>query len=244
MISIHVSAVCLARDGCTGKVLPPAGLLCLVDGLPYRPAAKPEGYLVLTDLPPGPHRLTLRGNGFQDEWLDFEAGSSPERVISVTMKPGPAYPFRRPPARLSLTLLQKKKPVPQHCLWLAAPSEPEVKLAQTKAAKGAAEIRLFWKGRQLPAVPGCYLLRDGKNSEVVELLSLEEDRGLLAAPLQKDHKRGIVLLAAQRGHTDSGGMLQTAYLQPCTVEVYEETAGLLDSLELTDGSNAFSATLP
>ena len=59
MIRIHVSAVCRVRDGFTGKILEGSRLQCDLDGARCRPTAKPGGYLVLTDLPAGPHRLSL-----------------------------------------------------------------------------------------------------------------------------------------------------------------------------------------
>ena len=73
MIAVHVSAVCRVRDGYTGRALEAGALLCALDGAPFRPVGKPGGYLILVDLAPGPHRLSLRGSGFQEEWVDLEA---------------------------------------------------------------------------------------------------------------------------------------------------------------------------
>ena len=86
MITIHASAVCRVRDGFTGRGMESAGLLCTLDGISCRPVWKPGGYLVLTNLPHGPHRLRLRGRGYQEEWveLDVDGGT---RELDITMKP-------------------------------------------------------------------------------------------------------------------------------------------------------------
>ena len=77
MITLHVSAVCRVRDGYTGKALDASALLCTLDGLPCRPVGKPDGCLVLVNLTPGVHRLSLRSRGYQEEWVELTAGKRP-----------------------------------------------------------------------------------------------------------------------------------------------------------------------
>ncbi len=244
MISLHVDAVCLVRDGCTGRVLSPGGLCCTLDGAPCRPVSKPEGYLVFTGLTPGLHRLTLRGAGFQEERVELAAGVGPVRVLNVTLKPGAGYPLRPSAARLRLSVARGRRPAPDCLLWLAVPGGPELKVAQAAAEAGSREVRLYWKGRQLPAAPGDYLLLDGGKSEMAELLELSGETGTLSAPLRWSHKRGVPLLSAQRCRTGGDGTLCTAVETPCTVEIYEETAGLVDSLTLSPGENECRLVLP
>lgn len=181
MIRIHVSAVCRVRDGFTGKILEGSRLQCDLDGARCRPTAKPGGYLVLTDLPAGPHRLSLRCPGYQEEWVEFSAGRDTQE-LDVTMKPGRGYPLQRDMIRLTLTVTEGGAPAAGRILWLAAPGQTELKIAQTKAEAGSASLRLFAKGAAAPAVPGTYLIADGKNSEIVLLRALEEEMGELLAP--------------------------------------------------------------
>ena len=118
MIRIHVSAVCRVRDGFTGKILEGSRLQCDLDGARCRPTAKPGGYLVLTDLPAGPHRLSLRCPGYQEEWVEFSAGRDTQE-LDVTMKPGRGYPLQRDMIRLTLTVTEGGAPAAGRILWLA-----------------------------------------------------------------------------------------------------------------------------
>ena len=102
MITFHASAVCRVRDSYTGRPLEGAGLLCTLDGLPVRPLSKPGGILVLLNLEPGQHRLTVRSGGYQEEWVDISAGTGTAE-LEITLKPGAGYPFLGEITRLGLT---------------------------------------------------------------------------------------------------------------------------------------------
>lgn len=181
MISFHASAVCRVRDGYTGRPLLPAALLCTLDGAPCRPVGKQDGYLILVNLTPGRHRLSLTSRGYQEEWVEFDADSG-TRELDITMKPGPGYPFRQTITRLRLTVLEKKAPAAGRQLWLACTGRPELKIAQSRAEAGDSQLRLYCKGPEVPALPGVYLIADGKDSEIVGLRTLREELGTLAAP--------------------------------------------------------------
>lgn len=238
MIRVHASAVCLVRDGYTGKALNPSALLCAVDGVPCRPVGKEGGYLVLTNLSHGLHRLSLRCRGYQEEWVEFEADGGTSQ-LEITMKPGPAYPFRQTVTRLTLTLRGENAPAAGRTVWLAA-AGPELKLAQTKAKAGERRPRLYCKGT---AAPGVYLLEDGADSEIVSLQSMEGETGLLDKPLQKDHSRGKRFLPAQRYHTGEDGIISAVFRAPCAVQIYAEGAGLIGGAELSEGENRSTVTL-
>ena len=242
MITIHASAVCRVRDGYSGRPLEPAALTCALDGRPCRPVGKPGGYLVLIDLPEGAHRLSLRAHGFQEEWVEFTADAG-TRELDITMKPGPGYPFRREMIRLELTVLEGGAPAAGRRLWLAAPGQPELKIAQAKAEAGSQELRIYRKGPEALALPDTYLIADGADSEIVTLRALEEERGTLAAPLRHSHSRGKLLLPAQSYHTGPDGALTAAFRQSCAVEVCGEEGGLLASLELTEGAGPYTIQL-
>lgn len=236
MITLHASAVLHVRDGYTGAALEGSGLLCTLDGAPIRPLAKAGGHLVLLDLVPGEHRLALRSPGYQEEWVDFQAGPG-TLELEVTMKPGAGYPFRGDITRLELTVLEEDQPVPNLQLWLAAPAGFDLKIAQTKAEAGTDQFRLYCKGPQAAVPPGAYLIADGDHSEIVLLRSLEEEMGTLSSPLLHTHRRSRPLLPAQRYHTDAQGRLTAVLSGACTLEIYHPQRSLAASLTLEQGEN-------
>lgn len=236
MITLHASAVLHVRDGYTGSPLEGSGLLCTLDGAPIRPLAKAGGHLVLLDLPHGPHRLALRSTGYQEEWVDFQAGTG-TLELEVTMKPGAGYPLLGDITRLELTVLDQGQPAQGLLLWLAAPAGFDLKIAQTRAEAGADRFRLYCKGPQAAVPAGAYLIADGEESEIVLLRGLEEEVGALAAPLLHTHRRSRPLLPAQRYHTDAQGRLTAVLPGACTLEVYHPDRGLLASLTLEQGEN-------
>ena len=64
MIRRRVSAALLPRDGFTGFTLSPAAaILCRLDGRAIRTMRKNDGYLVLVDLEPGDHTLSITVRG-------------------------------------------------------------------------------------------------------------------------------------------------------------------------------------
>ena len=236
MITLHASAVFHVRDGYTGAPLEGSGLLCTLDGSPVRPLAKTGGCLVLLNLPHGPHRLALRGTGYQEEWVDFQAGpGTPE--LAVTMKPGAGYPFRGDITCLELTVLEHGQPAQGRQLWLAAPARWDLKIAQTKAEARTDQFRLYCKGPQSAVPAGAYLIADEKNSEIVFLRGLEEEMGTLSAPLLHDHRRSCPLLPAQRYHTDQNGRLTAVFQGACALEIYDPDRGLVASFALEQGEN-------
>ena len=70
---------------------------------------KPDGCLVLVNLTPGVHRLSLRSRGYQEEWVELTAGRDTQEV-DITMKPGEDYPFRQTVTRLELTVTRGGAP--------------------------------------------------------------------------------------------------------------------------------------
>lgn len=242
MISLHVSAVCRVRDSYTGAPLEASQLLCALDGLPCRPVGKPGGCLVLVNLSPGDHRLSLLGHGYQEEWVDFHADSGTQE-LEITMKPGAGYSFRSEVTRLTLTVTEHGLPAADRQLWLAAPALHELKVAQAKAEAGATQFRLYCRGPESAVPPGAYLIADGTDSEIVFLQSLEGEMGTLAAPLLHDHSRSRLLLSAQRYHTDGEGRLSAVFQSACTLEVFTGQGGLLASFPLAVGENSQTLSL-
>ena len=209
MIHRQVSAVFQLRDGFTGRMLPNAGgLLARLDGAPCRPLWKQGGYWVLTDLAPGPHRLELVLAGYRPEPVEWSWDGAAPWQGCVVLKPGQGYPFRGDVTRLVLQLSGENGPLAHEAVWLCTPSAAQPKLAQDKAQPGDTQLRLYYKGpaAALP-VPGAFLLQDGGHTERIELLRLEGEQGILAAPLEQKHSRaGIVARPAlYRRQTRRGG---------------------------------------
>lgn len=242
MISIHASAVCRVLDGYTGQPLEGSALGCILDGTPCRPVSKPGGYLVLVNLTPGEHRLSLNCHGFQEEWVVFRADEG-TRELDITMKPGAGYPFRHTVTRLELAVEVGGRPAAGRQLWLAAEGQPQLKLAQTKAEAGESRLRLYAKGPEGAVPAGVYLIADGSHSEIVGLRSMQEETGTLAAPLRYAHSRGKLLLPAQRYHTGADGTLTAVFPSAGVVQVYDEDAGLLATLTLEEGKNRQTISL-
>lgn len=233
MISIHASAVLRVRDGYTGRKMRLSSLVCALDGVPCRPVAKEEGgYLVLTNLEYGPHRLSLRCAGYQEELVELQADGG-TRELDVSMKPGEGYPSLQAAARLRVTVVDKKGPAEGRTVWLAVPA-PEMKIAQSKVEAGERELRVYCKGA--PFFGPC-LIEDGKNSEIVTLDALEGEQGRLAQPLGSGHSRGRPLLPAQRYRTGEDGGLTAVFREPCPVQVYVEGKGLAADASLAQGDN-------
>lgn len=243
MISFHVNAVCFVRDGYTGLPILPSALLCRMDGQPCRPVGKNEGYLVFTNLTPGLHRLSLQCAGYQEEWVDFTVGSAAVEM-DITMKPGRGYAFRTAFTRLTVTVLRGGVPAANALLWVAAPSVPEIKVAQTKAEAGSDTFRVFCKGSVRPRTPAPYLIHDKKNSEIIRLIGMEGEMGQLEKPLLFAHGRSRLLMPAQSYHTDEKGCFPAVFTQPCTAEVFSQEGGLLASVTLEEGENTVEVTLP
>lgn len=215
MIRTHVDAVVQVRDGFTGWPIESGGLLCTLDGLPCRPVRKPGGGLVLVNLPGGSHRLLLNYRGFREEQVDFSVDGGAARELYVALKPSAGYAFRGEVARLWLIVREGASPAVDRALWLTSPGAPECKLAQTKAEPGATELRIFRKGlpTRLP-IPGPFLVDDGEHTEIVTLQSLNGETGRLAAPLQREHGRGSLLLPVQQYRTDGEGELSAVFRGP------------------------------
>lgn len=231
MITIHASVVLCVRDGFTGKAMTPSALVCSLDGLPIRPIGKEGGYIVLTDLAAGPHKLTIRCRGYREEPVEFEADGG-TREMDVTLKPGAGYPFRQSVTRLRVRVLEKNAPVAAGRLWLAAGQE--LKIAQAEAGAGEKELRVYCKGA---VQPGAYLVEDGEKSEVVFLREAGSEKAVLSEPLQNAHDRGKRLLPAQSYHTDDEGTVTAVFRTSGKVLVFGTEKGLLGSLELIAGDN-------
>ena len=200
MIRMQVSAVFQVRDGFAGRIIEGSNLICALDGVPVRPLAKPGGYLILTNLPAGAHRLLIRCAGYQDEYVEFTVEANGFRELYVALKPGRQYLFRQSVIRLRLQLPEELR---GEQIWISGPTAVECKVAQTKAEAGSKQFRIYCKGNQaaLP-IPGTFLIEDGETSEVMVLKSLSEELGTLEEGLRRDHSRSRRILPVQKYRCD------------------------------------------
>ncbi len=219
MIRRTVSAVFLLRDGFTGRALNGNTACCRLDGAPLRkPVWKPGGYLVLTDLLPGPHSLRVTGTGYQDEAVSFVISEGKPMTDTVTLKPGLGYPFPAETVNVRLLLRRGELPAAGEQLWLGILPRTRLKLAQDKAEAGDASIHLYCDGNAsgLP-VPGHFLMLDRKKPELVYLHSVSEETGRFTEPLAFPHPRGTELIPMQTYVTDEKGGLLVRMQEPRTL---------------------------
>ncbi len=215
MIVRRASAALLLRDGYTARPLASgAAVFAWLDGRPLRPLWKTGGYLVLTDLPPGKHLLRLRHRCFQEEALELETREDLCREMEIDLIPGPGYPFRSEPLRLTLTVSSGASPLAGEPVWAGWQGAVQLKFAR----EGKDEPRLFCKGDpgRLP-IPGWFLAGDPKNPELVHLRALRGERGILENPLSAAHNRGTPLLAARRYTTGPEGSVRAVFREPGSV---------------------------
>ena len=238
MIRHTVSAVVRLRDSFRGIPADGAGALCRLDGMPSRPQAKAGGYLVWTDLTPGPHVLTITLPGFQPEQVEAELRQGAIWEGCADLKPGPAYPFGRDATGVTLALTQGGAPLADAAVWLAAAAEAPLKLAQDRAAKGAVRLRLFCKGpaSALP-LPGYFLVED-KTPELIVLSAFDGEEGSLGEPLAHAHARGKGLLPAQRYRTDSRGEIRVLLREAVRLAVL--CGGSVQYVQPETGENRFA----
>ncbi len=209
MIRRTVSAALLLRDSFTGRpVLPAAGILCHLDGKPVRQVQKPEGYLILTDLEPGGHILSLRCKGYREEEIPLTV---PERGVTereLDLTPGAGYPFPAETARLRLTV----PGAGGETLWAAMAGHSRLKLAQEKSREEKTAVRLFCSGdpARLP-VPGTFLAIDEEGPELIRLRALRGDTGEFFAPMLKAHPRNTELRPARSYRADGEGKAELLF---------------------------------
>ena len=105
MIRRRVSAALLLRDGFTGFTLSPAAaILCRLDGRAIRTMRKNDGYLVLVDLEPGDHTLSITVRGYREEVFPFTVPAQGALEAEIALTPGAGYPFPADTACLRVTV--------------------------------------------------------------------------------------------------------------------------------------------
>lgn len=232
MIHRVVRAALLVRDAFTGApFVSGASLRCVLDGQNVRPLWKTGGYLILTDLEPGEHRLLLSCRSYRDQELVFQAG---ERVWEqeIDMEPADNYPLLRDFALLRLTLKKKK----EEPIWAAVPDPVSLRVAQAPE-KDASEVRLMRCGpAELLSLPGWFLAADeGKvGPELVHLREFKGEMGIFDVPMSKSHPRGTELFRARRLAAQADGVFEAAFRGGEKIFLFYD--GKLKAVELGTGT--------
>ena len=211
MIRRRVSAALLLRDGFTGFTLSPAAaILCRLDGRAIRTMRKNDGYLVLVDLEPGDHTLSITVRGYREEVFPFTVPAQGALEAEIALTPGAGYRFPADTACLRVTVPGGAGEL----LWAAQARRDLVKLGQGKKNDPPTSIRLFCSGNpaRLP-VPGPCLALDEKGPEVVRLTALQTESGELAEPFAKSHPRGTELRPARAFRMDGEGKTELLFPQ-------------------------------
>ena len=213
MIQRMVSAALLLRDGFTLNILPDtSGTSCTLDGMRYRPVMKSDGYMVLTDLSPGRHTLSIRRKGYQEERIVLNTilGYTIEELVDL--KPGAAYPFPGETARVTMNLTSGKTVQNNARIFMGMPLRTKLKLAQAKNAKKTDTIRVFCQGaRQWLPVPGYYLTADEDGGEILFVRNLEDETAFLEKAISLSHGRGTELVPVQPYLTNEDGCVHAIF---------------------------------
>lgn len=233
MIRRQVSAVLLVRDALTGRRLPAdSGTLIALDGRAHPALRKPEGYLVLTDLTAGAHRLELRRRGYQDKQMELSVPEQGHYEGWADLLPGPGYPFPADTAWVYLKVTKKGRPLAGETLWISGGEDGRLKLAQDSAKPGDRALKLFCRGpEQGIPVPGGFLLGE----ELVTVERLQNGTAALAGPLEQEHPRGQGLLPAQQYVTDESG--QALYICRAAEGTAVLVRGRVEILTVEPGRN-------
>lgn len=238
MIRVRLSAALAVRDGFTGKPMAQNAVGCILDGQVCHPGYRPGGYLIFTNLAPGPHTVVLRGGRYRDEKILLEIPETGHVERNVTLKPAPNYPLYCQMTQLSATLTERGKPVADRTLWVAAKAAmADLKLAQDTAEAGCREAKLYFRGGPEGRFPGNYLIVDGKNSEVVAISGAEGGHATLDTPLQFSHKRGTAFYPAQEYHTDDKGQILAFFREPVPAYILDPDKANLTEWKLDKGIN-------
>jgi hypothetical protein len=222
----RLSAALLPLDGFTGRTLGQR-VLCELDGVPLRrPVWKQDGWLVLSDLAPGEHRLALRCPGFETQTLSLSGDVRTEEA--VIMNPGAGYAFPPDTAFLSLTL--SGSPEAQARIFAGMEGPRQLKLMR-EAKAGDCAVKMYLRG-PVPR-PGWYLLR-GKTTEAVFLrrVTVEGDAET-ASPLEGKHSRGGTLIPARLFLAAAGETLRIPFRDSGTACLFCD--GKLKTVELQAG---------
>lgn len=242
MIHRRVSAVVLVRDGYTGLPLTSGReLRTELDGRPVRPVWKEGGWLVLTDLLPGPHHLRLSRQGFLDGELTLTGENLPWEG-ELALFPGPDYPFRSRPVTLDLHLSLSGSPLAGEKVWIGLSGQSRLKLAQDGKQAEGHTARLFCQGSPaaLP-IPGWFLAVSSGGAELVHLRALRGETGELEEPLKRPHSRGTALVPAVRYCTDGGGEVRALFRQAGPLWLF--CRGYWKEIELKTGGQALAWAL-
>ena len=236
MIRRHVSAALLVRDGFTGQPFSSgSALVCRLDGRSLRPLFKAGGYLVLTDLDPGEHTLTLTAFGFHPETVALSIAGQQTLETEVSMRPDARYAYPSDTARLRLELAGSDGPLTGEEFWVGWPAPVQLRLAQNVEAGEAGHVRLYCSGAPaLLPIPGQFLLADRKQPELIRLWELRKETGGLDSPTAFPHSRGTVLVPAMRFHTGEEGKTELAFPRGGSVCLF--CRGRLHETELHPGT--------
>lgn len=229
MIRRRLSAALLPLDSFTGETLG-RRVLCKLDGVPLnRPIWKRDGWLVLSDLPPGEHRIVFRCPGFEDATVSLSGDVRTEEA--VLLNPGESYAF--PPKSVFLSLTLSGLPDAQARVFAGMlPSRPLKLMRETKAEDSSVEM--FVSG---PAPrPGWFLLC-GKATEAAFFRRVTaEGAAETALPLTQPHSRGETLIPARSFLMTAGNAVKLPFRNPGTAYLF--CRGKLKTVELRTGEKS------
>ena len=229
MIRRRVSAALMALDAFTGQALGKR-VMCVLDGVPLtRPVYKSDGWLILTDLSPGTHSLSLRCPGFEEKTLSLSGETALEET--VLLSPGQGYAFPRGTVFLPLTLTGTAGTSAR--MFAGMSGARPLKLMK-EADAGSVSVKLFVNGT--PPRPGWFLV-GRKTPEAVFLRRVSADGDADAAePLTQTRSRGDTLIPVQSLRVTAGTSVKIPFRGTGTAYLF--CRGTLRTIELRTDAEA------
>ena len=234
MIRIKVGLALRITDGYTGEAVSGKGLLFFLDGVQKAMIEKPGGFYALTGVEPGEHKLRIESVFFRTECFSFEAGTE---LIPVILKPGPSYPHL--PGSRRIRVRNEGAAAVTFYTGRKRPGT-EIKIAQSDLSEGDRSIKLYFGSKKsCPELPCRMLIEDGAQTEAIFLEEKDGDgKNGLGGPLTYAHKRGCLLMEAQRYILEGAGKIEILYPGDC-----EELLFVPDTGEWIDPSGTEEVVL-
>ncbi|MFD2673185.1 hypothetical protein [Marinicrinis sediminis] len=228
-------------DGYTGR--PPAlrQLTVCLNGVSVKPLCKPDGHMLLMDVPAGTYSLEVSSLFYlpAEMHVQVETDGHPVYATPLILKPHSAYPFPSGAALIRGSLAKRFRegsaktddPSAPPLIRGAVQSESSAKarLSQVKAEKGTQLVKFTeLLGNIIVGEPVLLKSRKKNAHEVIRIVKwMEEEEGyLLAEPLEHEYERGSLVYAVVETTENERGEFVLPFRGPlgrdCVIQVTVE----------------------
>jgi len=233
-VHLRVQLACAVRCSATGNSLCDASLQVTVDDRPTRVMRHKDGFILLSGLSAGEHRLCLHHPNYRDVHRTIRIDEEKSGLEVVTMRP--IFVRGEHLCRLHLSGL-----IPGSTVYISG-QHFCLQLQQSQCPAGTDEVRLFKKLNFKLIPPLLLLCADPAAPETVILMdSLGDDMWQLATPLQSGHKRGTKFYPTQPYEVAADGTTEAIFFEPGTVSLLYD--GQLYEQSVEEGEQAWQIQL-